>query len=146
MQCSAVQCCVEHDHLILSKQENNVHVNKCPLSISFNLVGRLKSQNTLNLIFIFTVNNAGIGLVGVLEEQSWEAIMNTYNTNVFGVFRLLRAIIPSMKKNKKGRIINISSVGGLVGLPFNTVYGSTKFALEGITECLAPQLAQFNVQ
>ena len=72
--------------------------------------------------------------------------MNTYNTNVFGVFRLLRAIIPSMKKNKKGRIINISSAGGLFGLPFNTVYGSTKFALEGITECLAPQLAQFNVQ
>jgi NAD(P)-dependent dehydrogenase (short-subunit alcohol dehydrogenase family) len=72
--------------------------------------------------------------------------MNTYDTNVFGVFRMLRAIIPSMKKNKKGRIINISSIGGLFGYPFNTVYGSTKFALEGITECLAPQLAHFNVQ
>ncbi|XP_028400243.1 retinol dehydrogenase 8-like [Dendronephthya gigantea] len=91
------------------------------------------------------VNNAGIGLLGVLEEQSWEAIMNTFNTNVFGVFRMLRAIVPSMKKKKKGRIINISSIGGLLGLPFNTVYGSTKYALEGITECLAPQLAQFNI-
>lgn len=95
---------------------------------------------------MFSVNNAGIALMGVLEAQSWEAIMNTYNTNVFGVFRMLRAIVPSMKKNKKGRIINISSIGGLFGLPFNTVYGSTKYALQGITESLAPQLAQFDIQ
>ena len=104
-------------------------------------------RNLLSHFYLhFAVNNAGVGLFGVLEEQSWESIMNTYDTNVFGVFRLLRAIIPSMKKAKKGRIINITSIGGLFGIPFNTVYGSTKYALEGITECLAPQLAQFNIQ
>ncbi|XP_046859682.1 retinol dehydrogenase 8-like isoform X1 [Xenia sp. Carnegie-2017] len=91
------------------------------------------------------VNNAATGWCGVLEVQPWETITGTYDTNVFGVLRVIRAVVPSMKKNKKGRIINISSTAGLHSTPFLTVYGSSKYALEGITDSLAPELASFNV-
>lgn len=91
------------------------------------------------------VNNAGVGLLGALEYQNWETVMNTFETNVHGVIRTIRAVLPSMKKEKKGHIINVSSVGGLQGVPFNAVYCSTKFAVEGLSESLAPELAQFNI-
>ncbi|XP_046855679.1 retinol dehydrogenase 8-like [Xenia sp. Carnegie-2017] len=91
------------------------------------------------------VNNAGIGWSGILEVQPWESITSIYDTNVYGVLRVIRAVVPSMKKNKKGRIINISSVAGLHNNPFMTVYGSANCAVEGITDSLAPELASFNV-
>lgn len=92
------------------------------------------------------VNNAGIQWMGPLECQSWQSIENLYNTNVFGLLRMARAVIPSMKKHKKGRIVNISSLAGLIATPFLTVYSSTKYAIEGITDSLAPELSAFNVQ
>ncbi|XP_046859481.1 17-beta-hydroxysteroid dehydrogenase type 1-like [Xenia sp. Carnegie-2017] len=91
------------------------------------------------------VNNAAIGWCGVLEVQPWESITSIYETNVYGVLRVIRSVVPSMKKNKKGRIINISSIAGIHCSPFFTVYGSSKYALEGITDSLAPELASFNV-
>ncbi|XP_046862006.1 retinol dehydrogenase 8-like [Xenia sp. Carnegie-2017] len=93
----------------------------------------------------FVVNNAAVAWCGPLEVQPWETITNLYETNFFGPLRVIRAVVPSMKKNKKGRIINISSVSALHAFPFITVYASTKCALEGITDSLAPELAVFNV-
>ena len=94
----------------------------------------------------YLVNNAAIGWCGVLEAQPWDTIKGIYDTNVFGPLRVIRAVVPSMKKNKKGRIINITSVSGLHAFPFITVYSSSKCALEGISDSLAPELATFNVQ
>ncbi|XP_046862004.1 uncharacterized oxidoreductase SSP0419-like isoform X2 [Xenia sp. Carnegie-2017] len=91
------------------------------------------------------VNNAAIAWCGVFEEQPWETITGLYETNVFGPLRIIRAVVPSMKKKKKGRIINVSSASGLHAFPFITVYSSTKCALEGITDSLAPEFAKFNV-
>ncbi|XP_046863580.1 retinol dehydrogenase 8-like [Xenia sp. Carnegie-2017] len=95
---------------------------------------------------IVKVNNAAIGWCGVLEVQAWESITSIYETNVYGVLRVIRAVVPSMKKNKKGRIVNISSIAGIYCSPFFTVYGSSKYALEGISDSLVPELASFNVQ
>lgn len=92
------------------------------------------------------MNNAGVQLAIPIECLPWESIENMYNTNVFGVLRMIRAVLPSMKKHRKGRIVNISSITGLSAFPFNTVYCSTKYAIEGITESLAPELASFNIQ
>ena len=92
------------------------------------------------------VNNAGYDLFGSLEELSLEEIKQQFETNVFGVIRATKAVIPTMRKQVNGTIVNISSVGGRIGLiPFNTAYHASKFALEGFTESLRQELAEFNI-
>jgi NAD(P)-dependent dehydrogenase (short-subunit alcohol dehydrogenase family) len=92
------------------------------------------------------VNNAGYDLFGSLEELSLEEIKQQFETNVFGVIRAAKAVIPTMRKQGNGTIVNISSVGGIIGLaPFNTAYHATKFAVEGLTESLRHELAEFNI-
>jgi NAD(P)-dependent dehydrogenase (short-subunit alcohol dehydrogenase family) len=92
------------------------------------------------------VNNAGYDLFGPLEESSIEEIKQQFETNVFGVIRTTKAVIPTMRKQGDGTIINISSVGGKVGLlPFTTAYHASKFAIEGFTESLRQELADFNI-
>ena len=92
------------------------------------------------------VNNAGYDLFGSLEELSLEEIKQQFETNVFGVIRATKAVIPTMRKQGDGTIVNISSVGGRIGLiPFNTAYHASKFALEGFTESLRQELAEFNI-
>jgi NAD(P)-dependent dehydrogenase (short-subunit alcohol dehydrogenase family) len=85
-------------------------------------------------------------LFGSLEELSLEEIKQQFETNVFGVIRATKAVIPTMRKQGNGTIINISSVGGRIGLiPFNTAYHASKFALEGFTESLRQELVEFNI-
>jgi NAD(P)-dependent dehydrogenase (short-subunit alcohol dehydrogenase family) len=92
------------------------------------------------------VNNAGYDLFGSLEESSLEEIKQQFETNVFGVLRTTKAVIPTMRKQGNGTIVNISSVGGIIGLiPFTTAYHASKFAIEGFTESLRQELADFNI-
>jgi short-subunit dehydrogenase len=92
------------------------------------------------------VNNAGYDLFGSLEESSLEEIKQQFETNVFGVIRTTKAVIPTMRKQGNGTIVNISSVGGTVGLlPFISAYHASKFAVEGFTESLRHELADFNI-
>ena len=92
------------------------------------------------------VNNAGYDLFGSLEESSLEEIKQQFETNVFGVIRTTKAVIPTMRKQGNGTIVNISSVGGIVGLlPFISAYHASKFAIEGFTESLRQELADFNI-
>jgi NAD(P)-dependent dehydrogenase (short-subunit alcohol dehydrogenase family) len=92
------------------------------------------------------VNNAGYDLFGPLEESSIDEIKQQFETNVFGVIRTTKAVIPTMRKQGNGIIVNISSVGGTVGLfPFTTAYHASKFAIEGFTESLRQELADFNI-
>ena len=92
------------------------------------------------------INNAGYDLFGSLEELSLDEIKQQFETNVFGVIRATKAVIPKMRKQGNGTIVNISSVGGRIGLiPFNTAYHASKFALEGFTESLRQELAEFNI-
>ncbi len=87
------------------------------------------------------VNNAGHGLTGAVEEASDAEVLNVYETNVFGLLRVTRAVLPQMRRQKSGHIVNLSSIGGLVGLPGWGIYNSTKFAVEGISEALAVEVA-----
>jgi NAD(P)-dependent dehydrogenase (short-subunit alcohol dehydrogenase family) len=92
------------------------------------------------------VNNAGYDLFGSLEESSLDEIKQQFETNVFGVIRATKAVIPTMRKQGNGTIVNISSVGGIIGLlPFTTAYHASKFAIEGFTESLRQELADFNI-
>jgi short-subunit dehydrogenase len=92
------------------------------------------------------VNNAGYDLFGSLEELTIDEIKEQFETNFFGVIRATKAVVPTMRKQGSGTIVNISSLGGRIGLmPFLTAYHSSKFAVEGFTESLRQELVQFNI-
>jgi short-subunit dehydrogenase len=92
------------------------------------------------------INNAGYSLFGSLEESSLEEVKQQFETNVFGVIRTIKAVIPTMRKQGNGTIINVSSAGGIIGLmPFLTSYHASKFAVEGFTESLRQELVDFNI-
>jgi len=92
------------------------------------------------------VNNAGFALKGAFEYSKPEQIKKEFETNVFGLMDLSRELIPIMRKQGFGTIINISSIGGLIGFPLYSLYQATKFAVEGFSESLAYELRQFHVR
>jgi NAD(P)-dependent dehydrogenase (short-subunit alcohol dehydrogenase family) len=91
------------------------------------------------------VNNAGHGLLGAIEEAADVEIASVYETNVFGLLRLTRAVLPHMRERRSGHVVNLSSIGGLVGLPGWGIYNSTKFAVEGISEALAQEVGPLGI-
>ncbi|XP_075071476.1 17-beta-hydroxysteroid dehydrogenase type 1 [Mixophyes fleayi] len=91
------------------------------------------------------VCNAGIGLMGPLECQTYDTMKKVFDVNLFGTISTIQAFLPGMKQRRSGRIIISSSVGGLQGVPFNDVYCASKFAVEGFCESLAVVLQHFNV-
>ena len=90
-------------------------------------------------------NNAGYGLAGPFEGASDEQITNQINTNLLGVMRVTQRFLPHFRENKSGTFITTTSIGGLVTLPFNSVYHATKWALEGWSESLAFELKEFGI-
>jgi len=87
------------------------------------------------------VNNAGFGLLGAVEEASADEVRRVYETNVFGLLNVTRAVLPSMRERRNGHVINISSLGGVQSFAGFGVYCSTKFAVEALTEALHAELA-----
>jgi len=92
------------------------------------------------------VNNAGYGLLSGVEEATAQEVKNNYEVNVFGLLNVTRAVLPYMRAQGSGHVINISSVGGLFGYVGWGIYGSTKFAVEGITESMAIELAPLGIK
>ena len=92
------------------------------------------------------VNNAGYGLLGAIEEASAEETTKLFGTNVFGLLGVTRAVLPHMRRQRSGHVINLSSVGGYAGYPGWGVYGATKFAVEGISEALAAEVAPLGIK
>lgn len=110
-------------------------------SIENALVYILSQSGSLDVL----VNNAGLGIAGPLENTSDAEAKEVFETNVFGVLNVCRACIPILRENGGGNIINITSIGGIVGLPFRGIYCSSKFAVEGITETLSMELKPFGI-
>ncbi|MCH8621069.1 SDR family oxidoreductase [Undibacterium sp. TS12] len=92
------------------------------------------------------VNNAGYGLFGPFETASEELIARQFATNVEGVFAVTRAVLPTMRSQGSGTIINVASLGGLISLPFFSLYAATKFAIVGFTESLSFELAPLGIR
>ncbi|MFO7840561.1 MAG: SDR family oxidoreductase, partial [Fidelibacterota bacterium] len=86
------------------------------------------------------INNAGYGVGGAIENMDPEMVKAQFDTNFFGAFSVLHHVLPHMMKRGSGLIINMSSIGGLIGLPYQGVYSASKFALEGLTESLYKEL------
>ncbi|MEZ4853633.1 SDR family oxidoreductase [Flavobacterium sp.] len=91
------------------------------------------------------INNAGVGITGPLEEIPLEEIKNNFETNLFGPIEVMKTVLPSMRKQKSGLIINITSIAGYMGLPFRSVYSASKGALELITEAIRMEVKQFGI-
>ena len=92
------------------------------------------------------VNNAGYGQLGLFEENEPGDIVRQYATNVFGLFHVTRAVLPVMRQQRTGHIFNVTSVAGLIGSPGASIYCSSKFAVEGFSESLAKEVAQFGIK
>jgi len=92
------------------------------------------------------INNAGVGITGPLEETPLSEIEKAYQTNVFGPLEVCRAVIPFMRSQKSGLIINITSIAGYMGLPFRGVYSATKGSLEILTEAYRMELDPFGIK
>jgi short-subunit dehydrogenase len=91
------------------------------------------------------INNAGYGSYGALEDVSMEEAKYQFDVNIFGLARLIQLVLPYMRKNKRGKIINISSIGGKIYMPMGSWYHSTKFALEGLSNSLRLEVKEFGI-
>ncbi len=92
------------------------------------------------------INNAGYALAGPLEETSTEEIKAQFETNFFGAIKTMQSVIPIMRNQKSGKIVNITSMGGRIAIPLDPIYHGTKFALEGLSECIRYELGLFNIK
>jgi NAD(P)-dependent dehydrogenase (short-subunit alcohol dehydrogenase family) len=92
------------------------------------------------------VNNAGLGIAGAAEESSIEQARALFDTNLFGSIRMTRAVLPQMREQGSGRVINVSSVLGLVPAPFGALYAATKHAIEGYSESLDHEVREYGIR
>ncbi len=92
------------------------------------------------------VNNAGYAVRGAVEDLAVEQVQQMFNVNVYGVIRMIRAVVPYMRQQKSGRVITIGSLAGKLVLPVNGTYSATKFALEALHDALRLELAPFGIQ
>lgn len=102
----------------------------------------LAKNNRINIL----VNNAGYGLFGALEDISMKETKRQFETNLFGTIRTLKEVLPKMREQRSGIIINITSIAGLVGIPAECMYCSSKFALEGLSESISYELQPYGIK
>src|SRR5919202_2949786 len=134
--------------IIELKQKGNLPLEVLKLDVtddkSINdAIGKIENeQETMDIL----VNNAGYALVGPLEELSIQEFKEQFETNVFGVIRVTQSVLPIMRKQRSGTIVNVSSIAGRIGFPLTPAYVSSKFALEGLSESIAYELEQFGIK
>jgi short-subunit dehydrogenase len=107
-----------------------------------NIVQHVVQRHSVNVV----LNNAGYGLIGPLEALTDEQINRQLTTNLLGVIRITKAFTPYFRENKSGMFINVTSMFGLIGYPTCSLYAATKFAIDGFSESLAYELANFGVK
>ena len=115
-------------------------VNDTP-SVEAGVRALLDREGQLDVV----VNNAGFGYGGAVEETSIDAAKATFETNFFGALRVCQAVLPTMRAQRAGLLVNVSSIGGLLGIPYQGLYSASKFALEGMTEALRMEVKAFGV-
>jgi NAD(P)-dependent dehydrogenase (short-subunit alcohol dehydrogenase family) len=92
------------------------------------------------------VNNAGMGLAGPVENTSVEEARRQFEVNFFGAFRVCRTVLPAMRSQNSGYIVNIGSIGGILAIPYQAIYSASKFALEGLSEALRMEVRPFGIR
>lgn len=122
------------------------------IALKLDVTDKQKIKNTVdNAVAKFgqidvLVNNAGYGLIGALEEVSDEQIQRNFNTNLFGAIDVIRAVLPVMREQQSGHIINMSAIAGFTNELGFSIYGGAKFALEGVSEALQGEVAPLGIK
>lgn len=127
------------------KNDNLIPINldiKDSSNIKKNITNIIKKHKKIDIL----INNAGYGLVSTVEDLDENEMFEQFNINVFAVLRLCKEVIPYMRVQESGIIINISSFLGKIGLPLLTMYNASKYAVEGITDSLRYELSGFNIR
>lgn len=112
-----------------------------PASVT-DAVARAHARGPIDVL----VNNAGIECRSSIEDASDADVRRQFETNVFGTLRVIRAVLPAMRERRRGTIVNVSSIAGIVGRPFGGLYSASKHALEGLSEALALEVEPFGVR
>lgn len=92
------------------------------------------------------INSAGYGIAGAFEETQIDDVRSMFDTNFFGLVAVTQEVLKDMRARKSGTIVNVSSIGGIMGLPFQSFYSASKYAVEGISESMAIELAPWNIK
>jgi len=130
-----------------AKKENlSINVIELDVNKEESIVATIKKIISEDKRLDVLVNNAGYGQFGCTEDVSVDEFRKQFETNFFSIVRIIQQVVPIMRKQKSGIIVNISSVAGRIGLPGSSAYISTKFALEGLSECLRYELGQFGIK
>lgn len=112
-----------------------------PQSISVAVASLLTKESHIDIL----INNAGVGITGPIEETPEEEIKNVFDVNLYGPIRVTKAVLPQMRLQRSGLIINITSIAGYMGLPYRGFYSASKGALELVTEALRMETKQFGI-
>ena len=102
----------------------------------------LKTEKRIDVL----INNAGMGMVGSVEDSTQEEILKLFNLNLVGSVQMMTAVLPKMREQKMGKIINVSSIGSEMGLPFRGFYSASKSALDKVTEAIRYEVSPWNIQ
>jgi NAD(P)-dependent dehydrogenase (short-subunit alcohol dehydrogenase family) len=145
---------VAHGHQVYGTTRNPASVATEPLefpllamdvddgdSVAVAVDAVLETSGRLDVV----INNAGFGYGGAVEDTSIAEAKALFETNFFGVLRVCRAVLPHMRAQRRGLIVNVSSIGGLMGLPFQGLYSASKFALEGLSASLRMEVKPFGI-
>jgi NAD(P)-dependent dehydrogenase (short-subunit alcohol dehydrogenase family) len=131
---------------VASKENLPIHIKQLDVTDDVSVKNAVEAILSKEGRIDILVNNAGYGLNGAFEDLAMDEIKAQYETNVFGLIRTTQAVLPTMRRQKSGTIVNISSGAGRFGFPGGSAYVSTKFAVEGLSESISYELEPFGIK
>lgn len=144
---------LDNDFIVYGTSRNPEKINNSKIPLIKLDVRNVESiKNAVNEVIAkanridVVINNAGVGITGPLEEIPTVEIKNNFDTNLFGPIEVMKAVLPQMRLQKSGLIINITSIAGYMGLPFRSIYSASKGALELITEAMNMEVKSFGIK
>jgi NAD(P)-dependent dehydrogenase (short-subunit alcohol dehydrogenase family) len=138
-------------HIVYGGDRQPVEYSRAIRPVSMDVNDDVSVQSAVALILEeqgridVAVNNAGFGIAGAIEDSSMEESRAQLETNFFGPLRVTRAVLPAMRAQGSGLVVNVASIGGLIALPFQGLYSASKFALEGLSEALRMEVKPFGI-
>jgi NAD(P)-dependent dehydrogenase (short-subunit alcohol dehydrogenase family) len=136
----------ENMKMVATKENLPIHIKQLDVTDDVSVTNTIQAISSETGRIDVLVNNAGYGLNGAFEDLAMDEIKAQYETNVFGLIRTTQAVLPIMRRQKSGTIVNISSGAGRFGFPSGSAYVSTKFAVEGLSESISYELEPFGIK
>lgn len=149
---ASAELLAKNGHIVYGTIRKDCEISNSVRLLKMDLIDKASINNAVNQVIQnegkidVLINNAGMHLGGPIEEAPTELFSRQLETNVNGLVHVLQAVLPFMRKQGRGTIINFSSIGGLMGLPFQAFYSASKFAIEGLSEALRMELKPFNIK